>query len=133
MLSNSTIMLDPSSITVTGGTSQTFLITKNTGSQLSLGCSTDTDSRLRKTIEAKTSISQPSARGANGYTQSRSSMDVVFPKSLANGVITKNAGGIYFRFDPETTAAEKLRYRQMLAQLLIDSDYSDFWDNQATV
>lgn len=132
-LQNASIFANPTSITVTGGTAFAFSTYRYNGSSLTIGNAAQTDARLRVYVDLKASMSQPLATGPNGYSQSRSQADVTFPKLLANGKYTKNAGGIYLRFDPETTAAEKLEYRNKLAQMLIDPDFAEFWDNQSTI
>lgn len=131
-IQNATISVDPTSITVTGGSALTYSLMRYNGNTLTCGVNADTDSRLKRKINFKTSLPQVLVSAPNGYSQARSSLDALFPKLLANGKITENAAGAYFRFDPETTAAEKLQYRQLLAQMLIDSDYAEFWDNQST-
>jgi hypothetical protein len=132
-IQQATISVDPTSITVTGGTPVLYSLMRYGGNTVVCGVNADTDSRLKRKLNFKTSLPQVLASAPNGYSQARSSLDAIFPKLLDNGKITENAGGIYFRFDPETTAAEKLRHRQLLAQMLIDSDFAEFWDNQSTI
>jgi hypothetical protein len=132
MIQGSSILKTPTA-SFTGGTAQALTIIRNLGNAISAACTTDSDAKLRKQFEFKTQLSRPSPAGANGFSQSRSSVDCVFPKLLSNGVVTKNAGGVYIRVDPETTDAEFQDIKLYLAQMILDSDFSDFWRSQASV
>jgi hypothetical protein len=130
-LQNAQLVWGPTSIAATGGTGQQWGVTRINSNQVQLGCSDDTDSRLRKYAEFKTTMSRPLESGANGFSQNRSSVDFTVPKLLSNGKYTKNAMGAYLRFDPETTDAERKNNRYLLAMALVDSDLDAFWDNQS--
>lgn len=66
-----------------------------------------------------------------GYTQARTSAKVMKPKILANAARTINSLKIELSVDPETTAAEVQTLLVLGAQLLADSDFADFWKQQA--
>jgi len=79
------------------------------------------------------SIQEPKVQTSapNGYTQGRSFVKVKSPLALDNGNMTMNVGEIRISADHEWTAAERLTQRSLLAQLLIDPDFADFWDKQS--
>lgn len=130
-LQNATIVFAPTSIDATGGTSQNWSLKKVNGNQLTIGCDSDSDSRLRKQAVCKTSTARPLASGANGFSQNRSQIDVTIPHLLSNGTYASNAVGAYQRFDPETTDAQRKEERYLLAMMLVDPDLQSFWDSQS--
>lgn len=72
-----------------------------------------------------------SATAPAGYTQARTSVKLMKPKTLANAARTINSVKLELSVDPETTAAEIQTLLVLSAQLLVDSDFADFWKQQA--
>lgn len=67
----------------------------------------------------------------NGYTQARSTVTLKVPLLLDNGSYTVNTLSIQLAVDHETTDAEISTMLVYGAQLLADSDFSDFWKKQS--
>jgi len=115
----------------TGGTSTSF-VTKGE----SLGVKNlvlDDGSEFLSSTQVQFSSKDPnvSTGAPNGYTQQRSSVKVLVPLLLDNGNRTFNTVTIELAYDVETTSAEKDSLISMGVQLLNDSDFSDFWKQQA--
>jgi hypothetical protein len=66
-----------------------------------------------------------------GFTQGRSSASIKQPKTLANGARTLNTASVSIAIDPETTAAELAAIKSLLINCINDSDFDQFWQNQA--
>jgi hypothetical protein len=70
---------------------------------------------------------KPSVSAPNGYTQGRASVALLVPLALDNGAYTTNTLRLELSCDHETTDAEIESMLVIAAQLLSDSDFSDFW------
>jgi len=129
-IANGSILKD-GTISVTGGTATDLSSLGNTLNQHHAYFD-GTDYLTRSMAEF--SIKQPkvSANAPNGYTQARSIMVIKSPLALDNGNTTFNSISINFACDVETTQAEKRTMLGLAAQMLSDSDFSDFWENQST-
>lgn len=127
---SSASVLKDGTVATTGGTA-TALLSKGT-SLTQHNCLLDDGATFALQSEVQFSIKEPkvSATAPNGYTQVRNVVFVKVPVVLDNGNSTVNTANITMAFDPEMTAAEKLSVRVYLAQLLTDSDFTDFWDKQ---
>lgn len=129
-IASSSILVD-GTVATTGGTA-TGVLTKG-------GTLNETKVILDDSSEfiAQTSVSfvvkdpKVSASSPNGYTQARSSVKVSVPLALDNGNQTVNTINIILSVDPETTDAEIASLLVLSAQLLADSDFSDFWKKQS--
>lgn len=72
------------------------------------------------------------ASAPNGYTQRRCTVVIQRPLALDNDGRTVNTLRMELAVDIETTAAEVSSLLELGAQVLFDSDYSDFWQNSGT-
>lgn len=113
----------------TGGASNDLSIISRAGTKVVAHLDGATSFTTRKTVEfsAKDPVALESAPG--GYTQAREKVVVKWPITLANGNRTVNTATIEIARDPEFTTANCVDLRLMLAQLLGDSDFTDFWNN----
>jgi len=129
-IQNSSINID-GTVSATGGTA-TGMITK--GSTLNqLLVIIDDSSEFIDETKAEFTVKSPAIQTSapNGYTQARSKVRVFVPLALDNGNQTLNTLTIEVACDHETTAAEIESMLVLGAQLLADSDYSDFWKKQS--
>lgn len=85
----------------------------------------------QKTVDFSYKPPKVQASAPNGYTQARNTVVFKSPLALDNGNMTVNTVRIEISCDYETTAAEKATLRNIAAQLLIDSDYTEYWDDQS--
>jgi len=115
----------------TGGSALTFATLGPRENGNTLYATDDSDIRTRRELVCKTVQAVPNSDKPNGYTQSRSSVTLKVPLVLTNGSITVNTVRIEVASDVETTEAEKLSLRQLAIQLLSDSDFTEFWNNQS--
>jgi len=129
-LSNSAVLKD-GTVATTGGTSVSLLTKGTSLSQHNLMIDDGAEFQLQATTDFSVKAPKVSASAPNGYTQARTSVFLRQPLLLDNGEYTTCTGSISISVDPEMTDAEKLTMRVYLAQLLVDSDFTDFWDNQA--
>lgn len=115
----------------TGGTA-TGVISKGQSLDSHVTVLNDSSAFIDQTLIAF-SIKDPkvSSSAPNGYTQARSSVKISVPLDLDNGNRTVNTLSISLSVDPETTAAEIQALLVLGAQLLFDSDCSDFWKKQS--
>lgn len=81
------------------------------------------------TYTVKRPKDQPSA--PNGKSQARSQVLVRVPKTLSNGAITYNTIKCEIGFDMETSQTEINTLRTYIAQMLLGSDFSPFWEEQS--
>lgn len=93
----------------------------------------DDSSEFIAQTKIKFTVSDPRVQTSapNGYTQARSGVKVVVPLALDNSSHTTNTLTMQLSVDPETTDAEIESMLVMGAQLLADSDFSDFWKKQS--
>lgn len=119
--------------TPTGG-SATSLVAKGSTSGSQLSTFLDDGSILLDQIQFDFSYSEPKVNSGapGGWTQARNNVAVKSPLGLDNGNRTVNTIRIEISCDPETTDAEKATLREYGAHVLLDSDFTDFWDNQST-
>lgn len=128
-LRDSSILVD-GTVATTSGTATTLKSKGNTLDRHDLmlddGSSLGDQTLLSATIKSpKVSVGAPS-----GYTQARNTMYLKVPFTVASGLLTSQTVRIEIATDIETTDAQKLSLRVLAAQLLSDSDYTAFWDNQ---
>lgn len=71
------------------------------------------------------------AASPGGYTQGRSVLFVKVPRTLANGDKTFDTLRVELAKDSETSAADSLEMRRVIAQILTESSWVPFWDNQS--
>jgi len=132
-LNNAVLKQNATSIDVTGGTDLTFASLGSPGDKNTIYAVDDPDVRTRRDVICSSNIARVKADAPNGYTQSRRSVFIKVPLTLDNGKVTVNTFKGELSTDVETTDAEKLEIRQLAAQVMIDSDFIEFWDNGALV
>jgi len=76
--------------------------------------------------EPKVNIGSP-----NGYTQMRNVLKITQPKVLSNGNSTLNSVTVNLGTDVETSNAEISELLQLASQVLTESSFDDFWQNQS--
>lgn len=130
---NNASVLSGTTVSATGGTPLAFSSLGSNGSINPLYATDDTDVRTQRSIICGTKAPKISASAPNGYTQQRSSLTVKIPLVLDNGESTVNTIRIEMSSDVETTDAEKAELRNIAAQTLFDTDFTEFWDNRALV
>jgi hypothetical protein len=89
----------------------------------------DTDFTTRRIVEMSVKDPQVQASAPGGYTQSRESVILKKPIVLANGNRTVCTLSISMATDPELTLAQKQEMRYIGAQLLTDTELSEFWES----
>lgn len=130
-LSNSAVLKD-GTVATTGGTSTNLLTKGQNLTQHNLMIDDGAEFQLQATVDFTVKAPKVSVSAPNGYTQARNSAFLKQPLLLDNGEYTTCTGSISISCDPEMTAAEKLTMRVYLAQILVDSDFTAFWDDQVT-
>jgi hypothetical protein len=122
---NGAIVKKTGTNSVTGGTDVTFTSDGQTiQNGLHLINAADTDYRTRASITAK--YRQPSL--TNGvYSKDKKSLTLQMPILLESGVTVFNLIRIEREIHPETTAADALEFNIQGAQLLFDTDFTNFW------
>lgn len=130
MTIQSSAFLVDGTITASAGTS-TGLVEKSRGVE-ELVMVLDDGSEFVGQTKIAFSVKDPkiSASAPNGYTQARSKVKYTVPLALDNGNTTINSLELSLAVDHETTDAEIQTMLVAAAQLLTDSDYSDFWKKQ---
>jgi len=79
------------------------------------------------------SIQEPrvNASAPNGQTQMRNNVSILTPILLANGNYTTNSLKLEWAFDVETTTAQKDTLFGLGGQILFDTDYAAYREQQA--
>jgi len=118
-------------VATTGGTATTFI---------SKGQNLDVHNTIldegnefiaQSTVSFNIKSPKVSTGAPNGFTQARNTVRISSPLALDNGSYTTNVLSISLAVDPETTDAEIETMLVLAAQILADSDYSDFWKKQS--
>lgn len=131
---SSMTLLEGATITPTGGTGLTVKTSTNPqGTSVKAYVAEDTDLRTRRSMEFSVSEPKPNSASPNGFTLARNSVYVKVPFTLDNGEVTTHTIQIKMARDAEATQAEILELRKLGAQILIDSDLDDFYNQLAIV
>lgn len=117
------------SMSVTGGTSKSYTVMKRGNGSLNVADLSETDSRLRRSVDFRATLSRISPSAPNGYTQERKEAKFRFPIVLANSNRTENSVTVTLSHDIETTAAQKLEMRLTVAQSLSQAAWQDYWNS----
>jgi len=117
--------------TPTGGTAVGWAISSSSGDKVVLSPNTDTDYRIKRFWEFTKSTPKIQTDAPNGYTQVRIKCLGKFPKTLANGKVTVNTVKVEFAYDIETSTADRLELRSMVAQLVTNANLIPVLDAQA--
>lgn len=128
-IASSQVLID-STPSFTAGTATTLKHKTDSDNSIIVFLDDGSDLVSQKTVEFSYKGPKVQAGTPNGYTQARNSVVVKSPFILDNGELTVNTVRIEIAVDSELTAAEKLTLRDWAAQLLLDSDYTEFWDDQ---
>jgi hypothetical protein len=130
-IASSSVNID-SSPSFTGGTATTLKTKDNSDGRTHIVFLDDgADLLSQKTAEFSYLPPKVQASAPNGYTQARNKVRIKAPFVLDNGERTTNTITIEVACDYEVTAAERLTLLNWAAQILLDSDYTEFWDDQS--
>lgn len=121
---------DPTSIVTSGGTAKSLTSIGNDAKTRQTFFD-GTDFLTRSNLNFEVRLPRTDGGAPGGYTQQRSIVVLKSPKVLANDEKTFNTLTINVGYDPETTDAEKDTMLAYGAQILSDSDFSDFLKDQA--
>lgn len=124
-------VLKDGTVATTGGTATTLISKGQTLGQHDVIINDSAAFFAQSTISFVTKDPKPSVNAPNGYTQARCSAKLSVPLALDNEKVTVNTLTIQLAYDPEATAAEIESMLVYGAQLLKDSDFSDFWKKQS--
>lgn len=119
-------------ISTSGGTATTFL---DGGDDLdSHQVTLDDSSEFIDATSVSFTVKRPKVQvtAPNGYTQKRASVVIGRPLALDNDNRTVNTFRLELAVDPETTSAEIASLRELAAQVVFGSDFTDFWTNLST-
>lgn len=126
-LSNATLVAG-ATISVTGGTTQTFA---PSGTPVPDGVEivdvNEADYRLRTRITNRAKMPSYNSVTAT-YSKGKRMVNIIKPKVLASGETVFPVVRIEYEDHPEMTAAECLELRKIAAQTLVDSDWTQFFD-----
>lgn len=123
-------VLKDGTVATTGGTATALNSLGNTLNQHKLYMD-GTDHLSRTEVLAVVKEPKVNAGAPNGYTQARSTITLKVPLALDNGNLTYNTLQISLACDVETTQAEKQTLMVYGAQVLADSDFTEFWEDQS--
>lgn len=129
-ISAASVLVD-GTVAATGGTATTFITKGATLNEHRVVLNDSSEFVSQTKLEFKTREPVVNAAAPNGYTQKRNSVKCLKPLILDNGGITTNSFDISISVDVETTDAEILTLRSLLAQIATDSDYDSFWNDQS--
>lgn len=124
-------VLKDGTVATTGGTATGFI---HKGGNLGLweGIFDDSSEFINQsTVTFQVKDPKSNTGSPNGYTQGRSTVVMKVPLALDNGERTVNTLKIELACDHETTDAEIQTMLVYAAQLLADSDFSEFWKKQS--
>jgi hypothetical protein len=129
-ITSASILVD-GTVATTGGTATTFIEKGQTLNQWEGILNNAAEFLLQQGLTFTIKDPKVNAGSPNGYTQKRSSIVLRVPLALDNSGYTVNTLKIELACDHETTAAEIESMLVTGAQLLHDSDFSNFWKKQS--
>lgn len=129
-LNNASIKID-GTIAASAGTDTALLTQGGNLDQVSTILDDGTEFLASTSINFSKKPAKLSSAAPNGYTQLRNIVKVQSPLVLDNGGNTVNTVTINLGVDVETTDAEVQSLLVLAAQLLTDTDFSDFWKKQS--
>jgi hypothetical protein len=124
---NGASVLSGTTVSASGGTALTFSSAGVDNGKVILYCDDDTDLRTRREFVCTAKPPRISASAPNGYTQARVTVTFKSPLELDNGNVTVNSGKFELAFDPETTEAEISEILDVVAQSIVDSDFTNLY------
>lgn len=113
-------------LSVTGGTDITYSEDTPVNGATAVVNAAGTDFRTRETMTFRARRPSYDAK-AKVYSKDKKSVVIQFPKILANGETVLNLVRIEREVHPESTAAEAAELNIQAAQVLFDTDYTNFW------
>lgn len=116
------------SLTITGGSAITLVPTSAGANSVELAVSSDSDVRTRRRVKVQTVDAKPSASMPSGYTMSKGTLDLIIPKTLANGKTEYAKYTVVKNSSVENTIDEITEHRRLLAQLVLASVSDEFWN-----
>lgn len=118
-------------VAASGGTAKTLKELNRSQGLISTYLDEGLSFQTRREISFSTKTPKVSPSAPGNFTQARSIVLLKSPKTLANLKTTVNTLQLSLSVDPETTSSEVQDLLVLAAQLLTDSDFSDFWKAQA--
>lgn len=122
-------LLSAATVSASGGTALAFAdngVSIQNGVQLIVPA--DADYQTRRQVTAK--VKQPVIDPKTGvYSKDRKSISLTRPQILADGKVVFNVIRVEREVHPSLPAADALELCKLGAQLLVDSDVTDFWAN----
>jgi len=116
---------------VTGGTATSVISKGDTLEKHNVVLDDGSAFKDHKTLTFSVKEPKVSLNAPAGYTQGRNTVVIAIPKTLGNSSVTKNTIKVELSCDPETTEAEKSSLREIAAQVIFDTDFDQFWNDQA--
>lgn len=129
-LRNSSVLVD-GTVATTGGTATTLLTKDSNAGRHDLVLDDGTTLSGQTLISASYKPPKVNSSSPSGYTQGRNTVYIQVPFTVpSTSLLTSNTVRIEFSTDIETTDAVKLSMRVLAAQMLTDSEFVNYWDNQ---
>lgn len=127
-IQNASIMDNATALAPTGGTAITLA---NSGPALNgvvnAYVTNDSSMKTRRTLTFQVKKPKVNANSLGGYTQAYRKIEILFPRTLADGKVTYDAVKIEHRTDISATNAEINNQRYIGGQILGDSDFDAFY------
>ena len=130
-LINASVLSGATYVAPTGGSALAFAGRGAQNGSHVLYESAATDARTQKSIVCSVKDAKVSAGAPNGYTQNRATLTYKEPLTLDNANITVNTMQCNLAVDVETTAAEMLEMKNLMCQFIMDTDFTEFWNNRS--
>lgn len=124
-------VLKDGTVATTGGTATGVIEKGSTLNTLDVILDDSSEFIAQSTVHFTVKDPKVNAGSPNGYTQARNVVLLKVPLALDNGNYTVNTLSITLAVDHETTDAEIESMLVYGAQLLHDSDFSDYWKKQS--
>jgi len=115
----------------TGGSATSLLQKSDDGNSVQTILDDGSILLSQKQVDFSTQAPKVSTGAPNGYTQARNTVVIKVPLTLDNGNRTVNTIRIELASDIETTDAERDTLRELAMHVLNDTDFDDFWNQQA--
>ena len=120
-------LLTGATVSASGGSALAFAengVSVTNGLQLIVPA--DADYQTRRSVTVK--IKQPTVDPKTGvYSKDRKTMSLTLPMVLSDGKVVFNVIRVEREVHPSLSAANALELNKLAAQMLIDSDVTDFW------
>lgn len=132
MINGATIVDAPSAFSPTAGTTTNLDTLGIRDGKQRVVTREDATYSTRRTYEFSSVEARINSNSATGYTPLRNKVIARAPISVTvagNDILVQNQGKIELTFDMSTTTAQKQALRESMAQLLLDSDFTEFWED----